>query len=219
MRLLSVLLMSMSLTPLALAQDSPFEPFAQKSFSDVPTTHVSFEAIESLRERNILQGYPDGTFKPGNRINRAEFVFLITNPLLMDTNALNECLRNEQVKDSQTAYYPDVDRAAWYAAAVCHATQKGLIKGYPDGRFQPGEYINFAEAAKILSSAMALQTTEEPTEQWFRPYVTALSEQRAIPVSIKSFDQILTRSEMAEMLYRLRDDITDREYRDISTMK
>lgn len=214
-----MLLMSLLLAPIASAQDSPFEPFAQQQFSDVPESHTSFEAIESLRERNILQGYPGGTFKPGNRINRAEFVFLITNPLLMDTNELNTCLQNEQVKDSQTVYYPDVDRGAWYATAVCHATVKGLIKGYPDGRFQPGEYINFAEAAKIMSSAMALQTAEEPTEQWFRPYVNALSKERAIPVSIKSFDQMLTRSEMAEMLYRLLDDITDREYRDISTMK
>jgi hypothetical protein len=158
--------------------------------------------------------------KPSNR-SVSEIFFMGTlmersNPA---TESLNVCLSNEQIKDSQTVYYPDAPRGSWYAPAVCHATVKGLIRGYPDGTFKPGEYINFAEAAKILSSAMALQTTEEPTEQWFRPYVNALSKEHAIPVSIKSFDQMLTRSEMAEMLYRLRDDITDREYQDISTIK
>jgi len=215
--LLSLFLALAVITP-ALAQNSPYAPFRQEPFTDVSESNPFYEAIDSLRERNILQGYPEGDFRPEARINRAEFVFLITNPLLMDTMALNVCLTSEDVKDSQTIYFPDVDRGAWYAPAVCHAKRKGLINGYPNGKYMPGEYINFVEAAKIISSAMALQTKEEPGEQWFQPYVQALSDEHAIPVSIKTFNQMLTRGEMAEMLYRMHNDITDRSHRVMSEM-
>lgn len=219
MRLLSALLLSALAVPMALAQNAPFAPFSQTPFTDVSESHASFEAIESLRERNILRGYDDGTFRPGNRINRAEFVYLVMNPVLLDIDRMNDCITDENKQDKFVVFYPDVPTDAWFAPAVCHATRKGLIKGYPDGRFRPNDTINFAEAAKILSSAMALQTTQEPTDQWFRPYVNALSKEHAIPLSIKKFDQTLARSEMSEMLYRLLDDITDREYRDISTIQ
>lgn len=219
MRTLLATVLSIAIVTPALAQTTPFEPFRQDPFVDVPESHESYEVIESLRERNILRGYPDGTFKPDNRINRAEFVYLITNPLLLDTNEMNECLNEEGVANAETVFYPDVDRGAWYAKAVCHATRKGLIKGYPDGKFRPGEYINFVEAAKIISSAMALQTKEEPGEKWFTPYVDALSAENAIPANITTYGQMLTRVEMAEMLYRLKDDISDRPHTSASSLR
>lgn len=218
MRNLVLVLLGLLLAPVAFAQNAPFAPFSQKEFTDVPTNHTHYEAIESLRERNILRGYPEGDFRPSNRINRAEFVFLITNPILMDTLQLNECLTDPDVRNSATIFYPDVHRDAWYAAAICHATKKGLIDGYPNGKFMPGEYINFAEAAKIISSAMTLHTDEEPGERWFDPYTNAIGKENAIPVSIRRFDQMVTRGEMAEMLYRLLDDITDREHRSPSSI-
>jgi len=216
MRILSALLLAVAMVPSALAQNAPFAPFSQKEFTDVPTSHANFEAIESLRERNILRGYEDGTFKPGNRINRAEFVFLVMNPVLLDVDRMNECITDEDKQDKYVVYYPDVPTDAWFADAVCHATRKGLIKGYPDGRFRPNDPINFVEAAKIISSAMALQTYEEPTDRWFEPYVRKLSELRAIPTSVSRYGEIVTRGEISEMLYRLLDDIQDRQYRSMS---
>ena len=41
-------------------------------------------------------------------------------------------------------------RSAWYSSAVAWAESKGLVKGYPDGSFQPGAPITREQMATIL---------------------------------------------------------------------
>ena len=81
------------------------------------------------------------------------------------------------------------------------------MSGYPDGTFKPGNNLTFVEVAKIIVGTFALQTTTDPAdERWFAPYVNALSQRHAIPLSITRFDQIITRGDMAQMMYRLKAD-------------
>lgn len=40
----------------------PPDPPGSQPFPDVPPDHWSFHAVESLRQKGILRGYPDGTF-------------------------------------------------------------------------------------------------------------------------------------------------------------
>lgn len=194
-------LASASLVTTAFAQQT----FAPNPFTDVPKNSTYYEAIEHLRSKNVLKGYEDGTFKPNARINRAEFVKLIANPYILDTERLNDCITTEMREDDQTVFFPDVRRDSWYASEVCLAKTKQIISGYPDGTFQPGNYVNFVEAAKIIASTFSLQaTTDEANEQWYKPYVEKLDELNAIPTSINTFAGPITRGEMAEMLYRLK---------------
>ena len=48
-------------------------------------------------------------------------------------------------------------------------------------------------------------------EIWFKNHVTILGEENAIPTSITEFGYFITRGEMAEMIYRLEENITDKE--------
>lgn len=178
-----------------------------KPFTDVPANSTHYTAIEYLRQQKVLKGYLDDTFRPQARINRAEMVKLIANPFILDTSRLNECMTANVAVDATTVFYPDAPRDSWYAAELCLTHTKKIISGYPDGTFQPGNYINFVEATKIIVGTFALQTkTDDKDERWFIPYVNALSERGAIPASIKTFDQIMTRGEMAEIMYRLKAD-------------
>lgn len=196
------------------------DTFAPNPFTDVPENHINYQAIEFLRQNNVLKGYTDGTFKPDARINRAEFVKLIANPFILDTERLNECLNQELDEDDQTVFFPDVRRDSWYAPELCLAKVLKLVDGYPDGTFKPGEYINFVEAAKIIVGTFALQTSEEPTgEFWYRKYVNVLSERNAIPTSVARFDEPVTRGEMAEMLFRLKTHNTVKPSRNASDLR
>ncbi len=178
-----------------------------KPFSDVPTSHAFYEGIEYLRQQKVLKGYEDGTFRPDARINRAEMVKLIANPFILDTARLNDCLTSNMDEDDETIFYSDVRRDAWYGAELCLAHTKKIVSGYPDNTYQPGNNLNFAEAAKIIVGTFALQTkTSETDERWFVPYVDALAERRAIPTSIDRFDDVITRGQMAEIMYRLKAD-------------
>ncbi len=51
--------------------------FAQGSFSDVPTDHWAYEAVNSLQQDGIIIGYPDGTFSGKRALTRFEFAAAI----------------------------------------------------------------------------------------------------------------------------------------------
>ena len=44
---------------------------------DVPFVHWAYDAVQKLVDVGVIQGYPDGTFKPGQTVNRAEFLKII----------------------------------------------------------------------------------------------------------------------------------------------
>lgn len=114
--------------------------------------------------------------------------------------------------DLLTGYIKDIPPDQWYTPYVCAALLAEYAYGYPDGTFRPDQSINFVEATKILSNAYRFRPTDDK-EIWYRPFVMALAERSAIPMSITSFDQKITRGEMAEMVMRLRTSTIDRRSR------
>ena len=49
--------------------------------------------------------------------------------------------------------FSDVDSSSWYAGAVAEMTEAGLLSGYPDGTFRPGQTISAAELVAIAARA------------------------------------------------------------------
>lgn len=118
------------------------ESFANKdtSFSDANNNWYS-GAVSYVSEKNVIKGYPNGTFKPENKITRGEFVNMIANYL------------NEEV--DQKSGYRDVEDH-WSKDAIDIVSQRGYIKGYPDGYFRPNNEITRAEAVKILNETFSI---------------------------------------------------------------
>ncbi|MEK7545181.1 MAG: beta-propeller domain-containing protein [Patescibacteria group bacterium] len=175
----------------------PLSAFAATSpapaFSDLSEKQPNRVAVEYLKNQKIIQGYPDGTFKPDFTINRAEFTKIVIGAVVANPVGAN-CFSD--VKDE------------WFAKYICTAKEKGIIEGYPDGTFKPAQNINFAEGSKVLIKAFNLpQTAETKTDVWFKAYVETLQKQKAIPVSIDYAEKKLTRGEMSEMAWRLKENI------------
>jgi len=162
-------------------------------FTDVNSNHPAFLAVNYLQDQGIVEGYADGTFKPSEGLNRAEFTKIIMESQF-ENDALNQC-RN-------TGNFNDVNTNAWYRPYVCLAAQKGIIQGYPDGSFKAGNPVLFGEAAKIIVESFNLNTDKNLTP-WYAPYVKRLQDDRAVPSSIKGAEQALNRGEMAELIYQL----------------
>ncbi|MDD5469282.1 MAG: beta-propeller domain-containing protein [Candidatus Peribacteraceae bacterium] len=183
-------------------------PLAATGFSDVSSSTPYGEAIRTLQERGVIEGYQDGTFKPGSTINRAEFLKII--------------LEGRTGESADAAYtgkncFPDV-KEEWFAPYVCTAKEEGIIGGYPDGTFKPGQPINFVEASKIIALAFG-QDVEPIGTQWYEQYVRALEASRAIPPSVDRFERRIQRGEMVEMLWRLTDGHTDLASKGFLNMK
>ena len=165
-------------------------------FLDVPPTHPQVEAINYVQEQGIVSGYPDGSFKPDNTINRAEFTKILVEATTDDLS-IDNCLK------SKPALFSDVNKNQWFAKYVCTAKTQGTIIGYPDGTFGPTKEINFAEASKIIINSFGFTAEAADGGQWYEAYINMLKSIDAVPSSLISPDQAVTRAEMAGIIYRV----------------
>ncbi len=128
----------------------PLQSVQAVSFSDVRSPILS-EAVNYLNEKGIIKGYPDGTFKPDQTINRAEALKIIFESL----GESDVTLSSTTESSSSIRVFPDVDPTQWFAKYVKAAKQKSLIKGYPDGSYKPTQFVNRAEFIKIAMLAQS----------------------------------------------------------------
>jgi uncharacterized protein YkwD len=162
--------------------------------------HTYKESIQYVQEKGIVNGYEDGSYKPDSPINRAEFTKILLEAILGTTpdETINTC-------------FPDVGKGMWFEKYVCYAKENNILNGYPDGTFQAGNNINFAEASKILINTFNFSHRASlENEEWYTTYIVALDEQNSIPVSIQKVNHLLTRGEMAEMIMRIKEKDTSR---------
>jgi len=88
------------------------------------------------------------------------------------------------VLSSQVFAFPDVTTTNPYYLPTTYLTEKGIIKGYPDGTFGPGKSINRAEALKIIlisadkpmSENFAGKFKDVPQDAWFAKYVETAAD-------------------------------------------
>ena len=166
-------------------------------FSDIDRDDSAIQAISYLEENGIVSGYPDGTFQSLNKINRAEFTKILVESI--GNASMNFSSNNESC-------FPDVPAGLWFSPYVCSAKNAGLVQGYPDGNFYPERDINFAEASKIISIGLELDVSEnEENPEWYAPFVSALTDKNAVPLSISGSDKSIARGEMSEVMWRVLD--------------
>ena len=108
----------------------------KKYYTDVDESYWGFKEVAYLSEFGILSGYSDGTFRPNNKITRAEFV-----KIAESFEALTWGL----------SPYNDVDGGHWAFRYIVSSAAKGWISGYPDGSFRPNSCISRAEAVTIVN--------------------------------------------------------------------
>ena len=98
-------------------------------------------AISTLTNAGILNGYPDGNFVPNGNITRAEFA------------AMAVRFFTDEKEDVEEDAFPDIaDHWANYEINLAYA--KEIIEGYPDGTFKPDQEITRAEAVTIVNRVL-----------------------------------------------------------------
>lgn len=108
--------------------------------------------IQSLAQRNIVSGYPDGTYRPKQAVDRDEFAAIIR-------DAFN------QKKERQIAsgsVYKDVPKGNWAAPAIESAYEMGFMNGYPGGYFRPQQPVTKVEAIASLARNLNLRGANQP---------------------------------------------------------
>jgi len=180
-------------------------------FNDVDQEYQYFTGIKYVYNNDIVGGYSDGTYRPDDLINRAEYVKVVVGALY-ESSEIDSCLTDhiDEVGLGTKWLFQDASVYEWYSKYLCEAKLNYLVGGYSDGTFRPVENISFVEAAKVATNLAEgeLPACGMDSEPWYKCYVDKLASLNAVPDSIDSFDHKLTRGELAEIIWRLMDHIT-----------
>jgi uncharacterized repeat protein (TIGR02543 family) len=109
-----------------------FDPDGDKtpaSFFDV-TSHWAKDEISIAANHGWIKGYEDGSFKPDQKITRAETMTLVNRVL----NRLPEA-KDDLHKDMKT-WVDNMDETAWYYLAVQEATNSHYFKNKTSTKFE-----------------------------------------------------------------------------------
>ncbi len=174
------------------------KPEVKNLFSDVNTNHVYAKAIELLKNKGIIWGYPDGTYRAENSLSRAELVKIMVWALGVDKSS---CVASNRSTAAQlkTNGFKDVSTSDWFANDLCVAKSLGIIKGYPDGNFKPNKSVSVAEAAKIVVVGLAKQKLSEGNP-WYQSYIDYMIQKNAVPTTVWSYTAAINRWETAQLI-------------------
>ena len=184
-------------------------PGVALGFSDT-RAHWARPQIDHLKSRELLSGYPDGTYRPDAFVSREEFVTLVI-------KALNKESEARQLEKGQ-GFFSDTHQR-WSRGFVDLAQELDITAGDGMGNFYPQRIVTRQEAVTLLVNA--LHNGEELTDEgenlffdsgaiqdWARASVT-YAHQRGI---IKGFPDAtfrprepVTRAQVAVMLEQFLD--------------
>src|SRR5665648_76467 len=133
-----VLVILMLCTGLAFAATVP---------SDV-TGNVYEEAITALAEKGIITGYCDAQFHPDSSLTRAQACIMVV-------KAMNPPAAEVMGTPTQTmkSGFPDMAGYGWAEGYIGYAVRKGIVNGYPDGTFKPGNMVKIEEITAMVMRA------------------------------------------------------------------
>ncbi|MCL1906240.1 MAG: S-layer homology domain-containing protein [Clostridiales bacterium] len=116
-----------------------FSTAAMADFTDTSALEsVQQAALKELSLRGVVNGYPDGTFRPAATVTRAEFAKMIC------------VFAGQQQLLTSSLAFSDVPPQAWYFGWVSRAAEQNLVNGYPGSIFRPQNTITQQEIATVL---------------------------------------------------------------------
>ena len=172
---------------------------SQIALAAVPfSDHVGHKwenGIEFVYNRGIVQGYPDGTFRPDNTLNRAELLKVIV------VSSYSEAAYNVYEGD---ACFDDVDGSEWYTKYVCFGKAQGIVEGYDDGTFRPENKVNLVEALKIMFVGMDVTLTSSVDSPWYQKYYNTAAAKYLVPDELTgAYTSDFSRAQAAEVIKRV----------------
>ncbi|MDY7015272.1 MAG: family 10 glycosylhydrolase [Cyanobacteriota bacterium] len=185
--------------------EEPALPPETPEFPDVGN-HWAKPFIEALAARGIVSGFPDGTFKPNQTVNRAQYAAILTQAFKLPT-------KRPAVK------FVDIADNYWAAPVIKKAYEMGFLSGYPNLEFRPLAGITKAQMFVSLVNGLNLQFPDvdridlsklyrdwATIPNYARPLVAIASAKNLVVnypnLNVLEPNRAATRGEVAAILYQ-----------------
>jgi hypothetical protein len=162
------------------------------------------QPIQKLIDLGVIDGYPEGVFKPDQPITRAEFAKIVAKAFHYDPGSKRLA--------------PDI-AGNWAESYINAVGGQKIMNAFADGSFKPGENLNRAQLVTMLSRIVHLGTPQEKytpewpasftdvsTGHWAFRYVEIATKLELLPPDYKNQfqpDKLVTRAEAAWMIRAL----------------
>lgn len=140
----------------------------QQPFSDVSSDAWITPILNDLAQRQLVSGFPDGSFRPEEPMTRAEFAAQINRLFVLAPRPSRQ-------------EYDDIALTHWARASIQSAMEMGFLSGYPDQTFRPEEFVTRLQVILALASGLNLKTSRNPEIA-----LQAYADAQQVPIWAKS---------------------------------
>ncbi|MFC0211038.1 fibronectin type III domain-containing protein [Paenibacillus chartarius] len=114
--------------------------------------HPRKEELARASRLGLIEGYADGTFRPGLTVTRSELAVMLQRVLSLDTGGQLDFQDRTEVPD-------------WAASAVAAMSRAQVIQGYEDNTYRPSNNVTRAEAAVMLHRSLKKLDERKPAQE------------------------------------------------------
>lgn len=122
---------------LAITQNALDPTELSMDFEDVPEDAWYYDNVEYVFKHELMSGLNDTTFGPNDPLARAQFATIMYR-------------KEGKPEVSYTNKFKDVSDGNWYTDAIMWASKAGVVTGYSNGNFGPGDKINREQMAVMM---------------------------------------------------------------------
>lgn len=118
-------------------------------FPDVPASHKASGSIAAAAEAELIEGYPDGTYRPENTITRAEMAFILSRLFIVPFRA---DVSFTDITPSMKVYEP-----------VQKILAANITIGFPDKTFRPNSTVTRGQFSAFLARGLEPEFKNDAT--------------------------------------------------------
>ena len=198
--------LAIALAALMLAAPQLAAPQLAHAFSDVRADTPYRTAIGSLSDDGVIDGYPDGTFRPDAELTRAEFCKIIVEAFGGGPNG-SPSGGGPNGSPSGGAPFGGIPSGGapfsdigghWAREHIASAAAMGLVSGVGDGLFDPDGILTCEQAVAIAARLVGGERASYPIDYLAYAMEEGISE--GVPV-VTGRD--ITRGEAAQLIYNI----------------
>ena len=127
------------------------QPETGNSPADVAENHWAKSFIDKALEKGIISSYPDGTFRPDHKVNRAELAMLIQQFMVKAYD--DRSIETKHFGDASP--FADVLNTSPVFNAIMVVSTRGVMTGMDDGTFRPLDVVSGAQSLNIIRNLKA----------------------------------------------------------------
>ncbi|ODH00627.1 S-layer protein [Nostoc sp. KVJ20] len=177
----------------------------QVGFSDISTNYWAKDFITKLAAMEILEGFPDGTFRPDAPVTRAQFAAM-----------LQKAFAKKKVR--QRISFNDVSTQYWAYNAISEVYQMGFLNAIVGKDFNPTQSLSRLDILVALAQGLNYQSSVSTDtilsvysdattiRREYRSLIAALTQRGIVVnypnVKMLNAERVATRSEVSALLYQ-----------------